>query len=541
MTTPADLVGAFLDLRNAPFTAPGSRLLVMAGEDGWLRVVTAEYERSVDECVRLARLGVVRSDGGLVPVTSVLPHRIEFGSAARLCFVGLDALSLWGDEPGVEVAYQVPGGELERFPLTHGCRLAWPRGSLAPSVETSISVDHEEQEVAAEREWARWFDACPRVRDDLAPMTAYCWWALGANIVHLGPTGDARVVVPSKLGYVGLWQWDAYFIAVGLRHGDVALAREQLSLALEFAGADGQLPDVVHDGGVLASSDDLPPGDVAHLQARGSVAAGVRVPLTKPPLAAWAVRLVDEAGHDEAWLAEVLPAVLASQEWWFRAGEDALPVYDHPYSSGLDDSPVFDGSLPVTTPDLATYLIVQDETLAALLGDGEAAERCRARADRTFQRLMALWDGDSGAFRAKANGRVVTADTVISLLPLLSGRLPADALAGLLAALDDPARYTGAWAVPTVSRADPAFDAEAMWRGPIWLNTNALLIEGLHASGQASRARDLAERTLAMVQTAGGPYEYFNADTAAKPPRAVPMFSWTAALFVDLAVRASQK
>lgn len=33
-------------------------------------------------------------------------------------------------------------------------------------------------------------------------------------------------MVPSKIGYVGLWQWDAYFIAVGLRHGDPDLARE---------------------------------------------------------------------------------------------------------------------------------------------------------------------------------------------------------------------------------------------------------------------------------------------------------------------------
>ncbi|WP_413926318.1 MGH1-like glycoside hydrolase domain-containing protein, partial [Mycobacterium tuberculosis] len=62
--------------------------------------------------------------------------------------------------------------------------------------------------------------------------------------------------MPSKIGYVGLWQWDAYFIAVGVRHGDPELAREQLDLAFRFASADGQLPDVVHERGVLATSDD---------------------------------------------------------------------------------------------------------------------------------------------------------------------------------------------------------------------------------------------------------------------------------------------
>ena len=44
---------------------------------------------------------------------------------------------------------------------------------------------------------------------------------------------------------------------------------------------------------------------------------------------------------------------------------------------------------------------------------------------------------------------------------------------------------------------------------------------------------------LAMVVAGGGPHEYFNPHTAAKPERAVTMFSWTAALYVDLAVRAS--
>ena len=104
--------------------------------------------------------------------------------------------------------------------------------------------------------------------------------------------------MPSKIGYVGLWQWDAYFIAVGLRHGDPELAREQLELAFRFPSADGQLPDVVHEHGVLATSDDLPPGDRENLRRAGSAIAdpSAPVPLTKPPLAAWALAKVLEVG-----------------------------------------------------------------------------------------------------------------------------------------------------------------------------------------------------------------------------------------------------
>jgi len=522
-----EFVSPELDLRLAPFTLPGSRLLVSEG--GSLQISTALYEQ---DPVVLARMCVVYA-GNRVPLTRALWHRLEFGKVARLTFDGPDAISIASDMQGAEIVYQRPGQRVEHWPLAHGFRISWNGGR--PTV--GPSQNHAAAEAETERVWAQWFAKCPQVRADLAPMAQYCWWTLAANTVHMR---DARIVVPSKLGYMGLWQWDAYFIAVGLRHGDIELAREQLSVAFRFAGPDGQLPDVVHDSGVLSSSDDLPQGDVARLKANHAFAMPGRVPLTKPPLAAWAVRKLEEIEHDERWLASVLPAVRASQEWWFRGGEASLPVYDHPYSSGLDNSPVFDGPWPVTTPDLAAYLIVQDQALAAMLGDDAAAAACLKRADRTLGRLLGLWHQPSGVFKAlTGDAQLVAADTVLGLLPLFTGRLPAEQASQLVAVLDDPHRYGGVWGVPTVSRADPSFDPDAMWRGPVWLNTNALLVEGLRVSGYAQRARELAEQTLALVKAAGGPYEYFNPDTATKPQHAVPMFSWTAAMFIDLAVQVS--
>lgn len=531
--------GALIDLTRVAFTAPGSRLLVMAGPDGWLRVSSAEYERWFDDCLRLSRLGVVDSEGRLLPITSVLPHRIEFGGRATLCLAG-EALSL-GGEPGLELVYRIGSGVSGRWPLAVGCQLAWTgEGELTISPAPEHTADLQR----AREQWEDWFTRCPRVRADLQPMAALCWWVLGANTLHLPTTGDARAVVPSRLGYVALWQWDSYFIAVGLRHGDPALAREQLSLVLRFPSADGQLPDVVHDFGVLASSEDLPPGDVARLHERGSTAEGVRVPLTKPPLTAWAIRKVFEAEPDQAWLESLLPTVLASQDWWFAASDsdgDGLPEYAHPYSSGLDDSPVFDGTLPVATPELAAYLINQDELLADLFAerDPATAVRCRERADRTLALLLELWDAEAGVFRAMAAGQRLTTDTVLGLLPLFTGRLPVEIVEGLLDTLDDPARYATHWPVPTVSAADPVFDPDRMWRGPVWLCINRMLIEGLIATGLPERARELTERTLAMVIAGGGPNEYYNPHTSAKPPRAVTMFSWTAALYLDLAVSVS--
>ena len=107
---------------------------------------------------------------------------------------------------------------------------------------------------------AEWLARCPAVDPRWRDVTRFAWWTLGVNTLVLdAPAGLNRAVVPSKIGYVGLWQWDAYFMAIGLRHGDPGLAREQLRIALAHPSTSGQLPDVVHEDGILASSDDLPP------------------------------------------------------------------------------------------------------------------------------------------------------------------------------------------------------------------------------------------------------------------------------------------
>ncbi len=192
---------------------------------------------------------------------------------------------------------------------------------------------------------------------------------------------------------------------VGLRHGDPELAREQLELAFRFPSADGQLPDVVHEHGVLATSDDLPPGDRENLRRAGSAIAdpSAPVPLTKPPLAAWALAKVLEVEPADEWAREQLATIRRSQDWWFAASDldgDGMPEYGHPYSSGLDDSPIFDGPLPTTAPDLGAYLVLQDLELARFaerFGDADAAAH-RSRAERTLGLLLDLWDDERGLF-----------------------------------------------------------------------------------------------------------------------------------------------
>ena len=546
--------GRHLDLVTAPFTMPRSRLLVFREGDG-VRVHTSEYERGLDQCRVLDALVVRDASGGVLPIVDVQPHRISFG-AVSLTFDGLRTLSI-GGEPTASVRLSLPDGGASRHVIGSGIRIE-VAADRAIRVSAPRDGAHRAAEEALQALWEAWFARCPRVREDLQDMAAFCWWVLGANIVELPALEGARAIVPSKIGYVGLWQWDAYFIAVGLRHGDPELAREQLELAFRFPSENGQLPDVVHEQGVLATSDDLPESDRATLRRAGSQVADptAPVPLTKPPLAAWALRKVLEVEDAPEWAAAQLERVIRSQDWWFAGPErngsdldgDGLPEYGHPYSSGLDDSPVFDGPIPTTAPDLAAYLVQQDREIAALtaryLPDHPVAPHL-ARAERTTALLMErLWDPAARRFIARGPGSGddarIASDTVVGLMPLRVEGLPEDARTALIEAIDDPERYALEWGLPTVSAADPDFSPERMWRGPVWINTSALIAEGLDAAGQPERARALREQTVRLVVHGGGPHEYFNPRTGLKAERATTAFGWSAALFIDLAVELSR-
>ena len=480
-----------------PRSAIGSRILARPTPDGW-SVHAVEYEVPLERSVVVDRLVgenlslAIDEDGFSVAADG--PLRFRPGATA------LDGAAGGGDSRLREVS----------GPLRFGLDGRWH----------PIPADEHARAAAAEAAaWRDWMARRPAVAPAFADVVERCWRTLGENTLRLRSRPDVLAIVPSLAGYVGAWQWDSYFIAVGLRHGDPALARDQLRLVTDPQSPDGQLPDVVHDGGVLAGSEDLPEADRASLAHAGSPYLGQRVPLTKPPLLAWAADLVNRVAPHEAFTARMFERARANHAWWFADSSVAgVPYYRHPYSSGLDDSPVFDAPCG-PTPDLLAYLAAGERVLAAHRPSWANAAR---------QALLV------GALRERADG-----DTIVALLGLFGGFLDAPRVAALAAAIDDPARFGGRWRLPTVSRASAAYAPRRLWRGPVWVNTNVLVAEGLRASGRPELAKRLERETLALVDRFG-PWEYFDSADGGPGEGAVSSFSWSAALAVDLAVRLSR-
>jgi glycogen debranching enzyme len=307
------------------------------------------------------------------------------------------------------------------------------------------------------------------------------------------------------------------------------------------------LPDVVHDAGVLASSTDMEEGDRArsllHIGRRSaSGPPGFLVaPLTKPPVTALAAWKVHQADPDRSFLSELYPAIVRSQRWWFERSRPrgrTLPIYLHPYSSGIDDSPLWDQGMPVATPDLPAYLALQADHLALMadvLGRTAEAADWRSQAEVIVRQLVARhWRVRAGSFVSFHRGRRVPADTALGLIPLITGRLPPSIASRVVASLTDPGRFWPRFPVPSVALTDPEFDPATMWRGPTWLFIDFLLVDGLRRAGFPDVAERLRARALEMVESGHGTPEYYDPLDGTRPPRATAMFSGTAALYLDL-------
>ncbi|MFN2186251.1 MAG: amylo-alpha-1,6-glucosidase [Anaerolineae bacterium] len=392
-------------------------------------------------------------------------------------------------------------------------------------------VPFAETLAAAEQRWSDWFCRVPPVAERYQAHYYYAWWVMSNNLV--APLGrvEHEAMMPSKVQYVGIWNWDACFHALAFRHVDPKLARDQLRTMLACQLPDGMIPDAVYDEAVVA--------DIEH---------PLRAAVTKPPIMAWAALKLDEIDPDLAFLQEIYVPLVRWNAWWFSMNDDdadGLAQYNHPYSSGLDDSPLWDYGLPVESPDLNTYLCVQMGSLAMIaeaLGMESEGAMWRRRAAAIVRRMIEdFWDDEAGLFRAMHDNEFVPVATPFNLYPLWTGQLPDRIRDRVIGHLTDPAEFWGEYAIPSVARNDPHFAPDRMWRGPVWVNINYIFIEALRQVGKFDLANVLIEKTLNLIMGQPGVYEYYHAETGEPPPTAAAVFGWTAAVFIDLAIQASRE
>jgi hypothetical protein len=579
-----DLLKDRIDLGRIPFSERGSRLMVFRGNshlivrlaERWFRLdgqLSSYRQRPaiVDEWK------LTDADGRPVPMTlTTYPHRVDASTPVgcfSLLFVDPETLLLTlppeacgmsfvarvdqaqADRRGGvlrltgdirrSVVYTTNAGLLQntvnspddafqtvtlRFPATDGSRAVLI--NITPRLGFNRYVPEAQAALqAAAARWHDWFAAAPTPPEAYRAQYYYAWWIMRAGLISTRFYTTREAMTPSKMHYVGVWQWDAFFHALAYRHVDKQLARDQLRILLDHQRADGMIPDAVHDEGTVTHLGFPVEGDV-----------------TKPPLLAWAAWKLYQSDQGREFPDEIYEPIVRWNRWWFEHNDldgDGLCEYQHPFSSGLDDSPLWDEGMPVTSPDLNTYLYLQQEALgriAGVLGLQDESRRWQERAEALAQRMVAeLWDPTAGLFWAKRLGEPVRVRTPFNLFPLLTGRMSDEINARLIGHLRDEKQFWPRYPVPTVAMDDPKYAPTQMWRGPTWVNVNYLLVEGLERCGYRKLAAELRQRTLDLTAHGGDLCEYYHPETGACSAGAAAVFGWSAALLIDMILQAGQE
>ena len=561
-----------LDLEHVPFSRFGAYLAVSSLPDSgghpaglYLRTLHGGMSAYTQPMMRLELLvdGAPRpfqAEAGPARLT-LRPEADPEAAQVQLCFAEPNILRVRGEGAGLRLHFPTTGSDYvfqvdeQRWQFncvswdvnfmftaligdwqvdapwatTHSERLIFdllpdPTGECEAAIEEFETVwnphgyplTFEEAAASVETEFQQWLDQIPALPDEYAEARRLAGYILWSSVVE--PAGHINwpAIYMSKNWMSSVWSWDHCFNAMALTYKRPVLGWDQIRVIFDQQDIYGCLPDLVSDRSMVWS-------------------------FVKPPIHGWALGwMMDRTSFiRREQLHQIYGPLCSWTEWWFAHRDydhDGIPQYNHGNNSGWDNATVFDSGVPLESPDLSAFLILQMETLArmaARLGNEEESESWLRRSEELLEKLLAhFWQGDH--FVAMRSGDHIVSDTesLFLYLPLLLGRrLPEAIQHDLIAALTRSGRFLTAHGLATESPQSPAYRSDGYWRGPIWAPATLLMVEGLAGVGEMDLAREVARKFCDMAAAHGFAENYDALTGAGLRDRA---FTWTASVFLIL-------
>jgi putative isomerase len=201
------------------------------------------------------------------------------------------------------------------------------------------------------------------------------------------------------------------------------------------------------------------------------------------------------------------------------------------YESGLDNSPMYDGTFYNKQTHLLEYadvgmtsLYVADcdalAEMADVLNQTAEAKELRDRAERYRAKLATLWDEKAGIFlnRDMHTGELNRRLSPTNFYPMLAkAATPEQAKTMIEKHLRNPREFWGEYVISSIERDDPAFRDQNYWRGRIWGPMNYLVYLGLLNYDDVDTRREFARKSYELFlkewREKGHVHENYNAIT----------------------------
>ncbi|WP_161596705.1 MGH1-like glycoside hydrolase domain-containing protein [Chitinophaga vietnamensis] len=361
------------------------------------------------------------------------------------------------------------------------------------------------------------------------------WRSAARGIKHDG-------VFPSisYQGFYGCWSWDSWKQAAALAYIDPALAASNIQALFDYQEGSGMVPDCIYTDTTENNRRD-----------------------TKPPLAAWAVWQVFQAGHDTTFLRDMLAPLMLYHTWWYHARDhDHNNICEYgstdgtriaaAWESGMDNAVRFDKaamlfnhtgawSLDQESVDLNAYLYKEKIILAQIarvLHQGEISTMFDSSAIQLKARINELfYDTASGFYYDRMlKGDLVRIKGAEGWIPLWAGVASKTQAKAVAAVMKDTTVFNTFVPLPVLDASAKAFDPQnGYWRGPVWMDQYYFGIMGLLQYGDTSTASALTSK---LWQHAEGMQDnkplYENYHPLTGKGLNAPNFSWTAAHIILL-------
>ncbi|HEY4200558.1 MAG TPA: trehalase family glycosidase [Devosiaceae bacterium] len=394
--------------------------------------------------------------------------------------------------------------------------------------------------------------------------------------------------VPTRGLYPFQWNWDSCLTALGLAHYDEDRAWTEIETLFAHQWPDGMVPHIVFH----QHSDGYFPGPTVWKTGRPTPTSGITQPPVAGFALRQLFERVKDRDAAIVRARALLPQIDAWHRWFHAArdpGGEGLVAILHPWESGRDNSIDWDapfaqvpteGVTPyvrrdtqhadpahrptkeqydrylwlvehfrglgwdntklhdaspfrVVDPGFNALLIRSEQDLAIVarvLGEQEIAEANEQRAAAGLAALEALWSDAHGQYlcRDRATGRLIDSASIGGLLPAIAA-IPPERAAAIASRIERQASRLG-FIVASHDPEDPRFEAKRYWRGPVWLVTNYLIVDGLRAAGDRATADRIVAASLELIARSGFA-EYYDPITG--EPCGGGSFSWTAAMVLE--------
>ena len=387
------------------------------------------------------------------------------------------------------------------------------------ALNKEIVLSYEQELILAKKDFITFKENVPIVKDPMfevgKDMAAYILYSI---VVH--PLGilSKYAMYMSKNWMTNIWSWDNCFNAIGLCTWNEKLALDQLLIFSDQQAPCGVLPDTMNN---LYCSFSC----------------------CKPPIQGWAylkMMSLNSFFKEEAQVKPIYKQLKGLEKYWieFRISKDyPLPYYNHGNDSGWDNATPFSSGVPVTTPDLPTYLILLYEALEKMakilkLEKDEEIYRMKGE-DMVLKLITNLWDGSTfRSFQHTDKAFTTTGNSLIELTPILiSNRLPKEIVSKILTKFISPS-FISEHGIATEAMDSPLYEKNGYWRGPIWAPTTLLFIDALKEIGKIELSKKLARAFCENAQTFGMCENY---DPISGQGNDDPAFAWTSSVFLILA------